>query len=145
MTDYTETAKGTGVFIVGMILSILLTYMIPGITTALNNETVNTYAQLGMILIWIVGVIILPNYFFYRAITTQNDTDQFMNIIISIFMLLFTFLFLYKGNFVITAMANFIEGGFLLSLYWIGIILVIGVGYIITPIATIIQASNKGQ
>lgn len=145
MTNYTYTAKGTGVFIIGFILSLILGYTLPGVMEASQDALVQEIGQYVMILIWVLGVLIIPNFYFYKAIQTENDQEPFFQVIISILMLLFTFAFLYKGNFIITGLASFVEGGFLLGLYWIGILSVIGFGYILTPIATIIQVSRKGQ
>lgn len=140
--------QGIGIWIAAVFASILLNYIIPPIITAgetfYTNTDIQAIAWLFYILVNIIGILVIPNYFIIRGIQDETtQTEKLPSIIIAILLFFFTVLLTYKGWYMITALASIITSNFALAAYWIGLIIMWLEFLVIIPVILITKAYQK--
>lgn len=128
MTNIPSIGKGFLCFLIGYFTIVLFNYAIPPIITALSgifsNSDFGALSYLGIIIIWVILGMFLPNYYIVKGLSSHESDDRMISVAVGVLIFLFTLALTVKGWFMVTALANISQHVFITVLYWIGFFII---------------------
>lgn len=143
MVNLKKVAKGVSIFLAGYFMMIVLSWIIPILTTVLEaiypSDGIDGIIWVAVMMVWVIAVLVIPNLFIYEGIRETNDLPSILQITISIIVFLFGVILTVKGWYFVEALSTASQNEFVIALYWIAVAvmwfeIVVGI-----PAFTIIQ------
>lgn len=132
MTDIKKIGTGFGIFITAIFVNLLgyvvLDALFPvvnatGDTNAIGNTWEGTF-WFVLIIIWILGIFVLPAIFYYQGITEEDETPKIAKGALGILTFLIGMIASVKLWFIATAISNILQNytTILVIIFWIGLL-----------------------
>lgn len=156
MADVRRIIKGQAFFFIGFFYILIVSYMMPPIievgewmfsTFGVSDTTTQGIAWLFVIVFYLFMALIIPGNMIYEGISAPNpkEVSPFMLSILAIAMFIIGLIFTVKAWYIVTALADALNGDvLLLALYWSGLLLSWILTMIIAPVTIILQAQQEG-
>lgn len=149
MTDYKMILKGYGTFIGALAMIVVLNYIVPTLVSVgesifSSNTDISGIIWFGLIVLYVLAGVVMPLVFIYMGITAPEEPgNNIVEIILACLMFLFNLLLTFKGYYIVTSIASMIEDGFVLAIFWVGLIAIWLATTFITPAYVIIKHSQQ--
>lgn len=132
MTDIKKIATGFGIFIIAIFVSLLgyvvLDALFPIVNAAGDSNAIGDGWEgtfwFVLIIIWIVGIFVLPGTFYYQGITEQDDIPKVIKGAMGILVFTIGMIASVKLWFMATAISDILSNytAILVILFWIGLL-----------------------
>lgn len=147
MVNYNKILKSQVFFFSSIFLMIIMSMIITPFVTILTNtlgyEFIKNIVDFLLILVYIILALVLPLIYSYTGITERDDNNNVIKIVISIFVSLIMIVLTYFGWFMVEGIANSIDDGFILMLFWLGFFGSWLLNVLVLPMYVIITTMNS--
>lgn len=133
-------------FFIGFIIVYIMQFLLPileDLMTDFGFTTLNGVYWFFGILIYVLGLIVIPVVLMIKALGEEDDIDRSVIVIMGILMFILNLYLTYRGYFVVQAMAGMMEGTFVLAVFWIGALMSWVLSTIVAPFYMVTKGVTK--
>jgi hypothetical protein len=125
-------------------VSLTLYFLMPPLVAALTSSAeMQGLADLALIMIWILGLIVVPSAMVVQGLRDTDDTNgSILGIASGVLFFVFGVLLTVFGWFMMVGLGSVVEG-MLAGIFWVGLVLVWVLTVVVTPIMQIMDSSKN--
>lgn len=156
MADLKKVISGTAIFLASFFGSIILfnfiTYLTPvgdilqADYSSVDNTTIGGLAWLAFIIISLLGMIVIPTFLTIEGLRDEDKQQHpYAMMLAGVLIFIFGIMITVKGWYMLDALASATTENYILTLYWIGLLLAWAELIIITPAYLIIKGQTEAS
>ncbi len=143
MVNIITILKGNGLFLMGYGFAVISQWIFPILVDFLNDK-LGGLVWLGIILTWVLALIIIPLGLIIYGLTEKSESRNMFGMIFGILYGLFAMLLAYFTYFWTATLTSILEYPLLVTLFWVGYIIIFIMNIIIVPVVHIIEVKQQG-